>query len=403
MPQRILREPLLYLLPVLAVVYFLLMQTEKPHDGFKSLSLMHYAFTLLLLLSFSSILKKFKFGNVAILFILLGVCVRLMYFSYTEPTIRYLQQVSMLFSFASLAFGVALLYRLFRSTRLTWMACLLFVLWPGFVTVAPRIGNDAPFYFGALMCMFYTQIWWTGQRSGHLLLAFIGAAIAVAFKLTGFSVLGVLLIIFVCGIFRFWRLPSLAVLVGIFAIALLSVFASKYNIIPDYTIKDPAKDLTVHTSFGSFAYFDMRDYLTKPYTDDDSEQYFWNSFVKSTLYGKYSVWNSGVGRIFANIMNVLNLVFFLLIIWGILNMRTPDLPSLLFFLAMLASLVFARAYYSVSSMQDYRYIAPTLVPMLLFAVNGASILQNARLRAGAFLCMIFFAILSFFFIALQGL
>jgi len=449
------------------------MRIDYAYNGFLSVGLKQILFSILLLVSAVLILKKFKFGIQATLLVLLGIGVRLIYFSYTGPTervydvdyghlvymnmiiensqipqtdacwscnhpplyyligagiksvfdnsinpfysLRFLQQISMLFSFASLALGVALLYRLFHGTKLGFPAGLLFVFWPGFVITASRIGNDVPFYFGALMCMFFTQMWWHKHKERHLLLAFFGAALAAMFKSTGFVILGVLLIIYTFGLFRFWKLPRLKIVIGISIIVMLSAVTSQHRIISDVlrnetptlvSVRNLHSGLGVQTSFGSYVYFDMKDYMMEPYTstwnDNGGRQYFWNFFIKSTLYGEYVVWNSNTGKILASFMNVLNLLLFVLLFWGIINARMQDLPSLLFFLALIASLMFTRAYYSFSCLQDFRFIVPALVPMLLFAFNGASILQNSRLRLGAYFSLLLFSLLSFLFITLKG-
>jgi hypothetical protein len=448
------------------------MRIDYIYNGFSSLGFKQILFSVLLLIATALILKKFKFGMFATLLVLLGICVRLIYFSYTGPTervydmdyghlvyinmiikneqipktdecwscnhpplyyligagikgffdnvnpfysLRFLQQISMLFSFVSLAFGISLLYRLFHGGRFALLSGLLFAIWPGFVITAPRIGNDVPFYFGALMCMLFTQMWWNRHKNIHLLLAFLGAAIAVMFKSTGFVILGVLLLVYICGHFRFWKLPRLKIIAGIFIIVVLSALASQHRLISDFfrnetptlvSVRNLNSGLNVKTSFGSFLYFDMKDYLMEPYTstwdDRGGRQYFWNFFVKSTLFGEYDVWNADAGKILASILNVLNLLFFLLILWGIINMKMQNLPSLLFFLALLSSLIFTRAYYSVSCLQDFRYIVPILAPMLLFAINGANILRDSRLRLGTYFCMMLFSVLSFLFIVLKG-
>jgi len=447
------------------------LRIDYPYDGFSSAGFKQILFSVLLLIIAALILRKFKFGISATSLVLLGIGIRLIYFSYTNPaervydmeyghfvymnmiienkqipktdacwscnhpplyylastgvisifnkinplyTLRLLQQIAMLFSFASLAFGVALLYRLFGDKKISIFSSLLFAVWPGFVITAPRIGNDVPFYFGALMCMLFAQMWWNKHKSRYLLLSFLGAGIAVLFKSTGFVVMGALVLLCICGIFRFWELPKLKIAIGIFIIVMLSAFGSQYRIIleffhdvtPSLAVVNVNPGLNVKTSLGSFIYFDAKDYFTEPYTstwtDVGGRQYFWNFFIKSTLFGEYAVWKSNAGRVIASILNFINFVFFLLIFWGIVNMKMRNLPSLLFFTALLASLIFIRAHYSVSCMQDFRYIAPILVPMLLFTFEGTKTLQNANLRFGAYFCMLIFSILSFLFIALPG-
>ncbi|MCL1955698.1 MAG: glycosyltransferase family 39 protein [Fibromonadales bacterium] len=447
------------------------LRIDYPYEGFSSIGFKHILFSILLLIIAAIILRKFKFGISATLLVLLGIGIRLIYFSYTSPTervydmeyghfvymnmiiedkqipqtdacwscnhpplyylmgagiisifnkmdpfysLRFLQQIAMLFSFVSLAFGVALLYRLFGDKKISIFSSLLFVVWPGFVITAPRIGNDVPYYLGALMCMLFAQMWWNKHKSRYLLLSFLGAGIAVLFKSPGFVILGALALIFICGVFRFWELPRLKIILGIFLIVLVSAFGSQYRIISDF-FRDKAPSLAVvnvnpglnvKTSLGSFFYFDAKDYFTEAYTstwtDAGGRQYFWNFFIKSTLFGEYSVWNSKLGRFFASILNFINFIFFLLIFWGILNMKIRNLPSLLFFTSLIASLIFIRARYSVGCMQDFRYIAPILIPMLLFTFEGAQILQNVRLRLGIYFSMLIFVVLSFLFIVLPG-
>jgi hypothetical protein len=263
--------------------------------------------------------------------------------------------------------------------------------------------------------MLFAQMWWNKQKTKHLLLAFSGAAIAVLFKSTGFVVLGALLVTYVCGILRFWQPPRLKILIGISIIIIFSVFASQHRIISDFfrnetptlvSVRNLNSGLNVNTSLGSFVYFDIKDYFMEPYTstwsDKGGRQYFWNFFIKSTLFGEYAVWNSNAGKVLATILNTLNLILFLLIFWGIVNIKIQNLPSLMFFTTLLVSLIFTRAYYSVSCLQDFRYISPILVPMLLFAFEGIRILQNVRLKIFSYLIMILFPILSFLFIIGQG-
>jgi len=445
------------------------LRIDYPYEGFSSVGFKQILFSILLLIIAAFILRKFKFGISATSLVLLGIGLRLIYFSYTSPatrvydmeyghfvymnmiienkqipktdacwscnhpplyylasagvisifnkinplySLRLLQQIAMLFSFASLAFGVALLYRLFGDKKISIFSSLLFVVWPGFIITAPRIGNDVPSYLGALMCMLFAQMWWNKRKSRYLLLSFLGAGIAALFKSSGFVVLGALILLCICGFFRFWELPRLKAIIGIFIIVMLSAFGSQHRIIsdrdvtPSLAVVNVNPGLNVKTSLGSFIYFDVKDYFMEAYTstwtDSGGRQYFWNFFIKSTLFGEYPVWNSHLGRIFASILNFINLIFFLLIFWGIVNVKIQNLPSLLFFTALLASLIFIRARYSVSCMQDFRYIAPILVPMLLFTFEGTKILQNAKLRFGVYVGMLIFAILSFLFIVLPG-
>ena len=258
------------------------------YNGFKSLSLIHYIFTLILLLSAAFILRKFKFKLIAIFIILLGIAVRLVAYSYMGPmqnpfdvaahleyahiiseekrlpksdecwscfqppsyyiasaalkkvasfytpdlADRILQQGQLLLSFASIIFGVAFIINLFGNCRFAYLAALVPVLWPGFVFAAPRIGNDIPFYFGTLFCMLFAQRYWNWNRNSDMLLASIGAALSLAAKSTGLVVLSAWVIVYIVSALRFLKIGSLrALFASVFIIALFTVFSNYRTIV----------------------------------------------------------------------------------------------------------------------------------------------------------------------------
>ena len=296
MIKKLLREPLFYLLPLLAIVYLMIIPAHLeisgrigPPSGFKALSLMHYIFALLFLLSVALILRKVKFKFIAISIILLGIIIRLILYAYSDPmlnvhdidthfyymqviaeekrlpkigeyrntnhpplyyiasaaiksisdryapnlTNRILQQFSLLLSFSCIIFGVAFLINSFGNNRAAYSAALIFVFWPGFILTAPRINNDILFYFGALFCMLFAQRYWCSRKNFDVVFASIGASIALAAKSTGFVILGVWVMIYALNALRFLKINSLRTLFASMSIIILSVVLSNYRIIAD--------------------------------------------------------------------------------------------------------------------------------------------------------------------------
>jgi hypothetical protein len=263
------------------------LRVERSYNGFRSLSLMHYAFALFFLCSTTLILRKFKFKFIAISIILLGITMRFIVYTYTGPmqysydtgghlqyiqiiaeekripkinegwsvyhpplyyiagaaiknisdsydpnfTDRILQQFSLLLSFGCIIFGVALILNLLGNNRFAYLASIILVLWPGFVLAAPRIGNDSLLYFGTLLCMLFAQRYWRLHRSMDFLLASFGASVALAAKSTGFVILGILVIIYILNALRFLKIGSLRVLFASIFIIALSVSLSNYRTI----------------------------------------------------------------------------------------------------------------------------------------------------------------------------
>jgi len=265
------------------------LKIQTPYNGFKSLSLMHYIFTLLLLLSIALILRKFKFGFIAISIMLLGIIVRLIVYTYTGPmqnpydveahlqyiqivanekrvpktnecwechqpppyyiasavvknivdsydhalTGRVLQQVQLLFSFGSVVLGVALILNLFGNSRLAYLASIVSVFWTGFAWTGPRINNDIEFYFGALFCMLFAQRYWLTYKNSDMFLATLGASIALASKFTGFVILAVWAVIYILGVVRSLKIGSLRTLIASIFTVLLFIGISNHRTIAD--------------------------------------------------------------------------------------------------------------------------------------------------------------------------
>ncbi|MCL2259770.1 MAG: glycosyltransferase family 39 protein [Fibromonadales bacterium] len=445
------------------------LRLEMPYNGFKSLSILHYVFTLFLLFYIFLILRKLKFKFIVSTIILLGISVRLAVYVYMGPmqspfdviehlehiqivanekrlpeinecwechqpplyyimfatiknvtdlynsalTSRFFQQVHLLFSFASIILGVALIINLFGNNRLAYLAALISVLWPGLVIAGPRINNDIFFYFGALFCMFFAQRYWLLHRNSDVLLASIGASIALAAKTTGYVVLAVWIIVYALSVIRSLKISSLRTLfASILIIALFAGFSNHRTIIKLFEGRGVAlletsnvhSGLRVENKVGNYIYFDIEDYLLVPYTsawtDKGGRQYFWNYLLKSSLYlhGETKFETLPVGRIIATGLNVCVLLIFVLALWGVIHVKIKELPALLFLLFLLAALICFRISYPNACNNEFRYIAPMIFPLAYFSLRGAQILLNSRIRRLAYMALLSFAGLSIVFI-----
>jgi hypothetical protein len=324
---------------------------------------------------------------------------------------RFLQQWQMLFSIASVVLGVALLLNLFGYKPISYLASIILVLWPHFVIAAPRIGNDVPFYFGALFCMLFAQRYWNFRKNSDMLLATIGAAAALMAKSTGVVILGAWAIIYVFCALSSLKTGSLRTLLASIFIVILSIGISNHRPIVNFFTESDLwlvnntsinSGLKIKGTVGSFFYFDLQDYLLEPYAstwdDKGGRQYFLNFALKTSLFGEYRVWNAPIGRVLATMLNVLALLIYILALWGIIHFRIRDLPPLVFLISLFASLIFIRAWYSLSCMSDTRYILPMIFPLVYFAMRGMQILQDSRLRKLSYISVLSFAGLSFLFI-----
>ncbi|MCL1955697.1 MAG: hypothetical protein FWF63_00110 [Fibromonadales bacterium] len=446
------------------------LRMETLFNGFYSLNFIQYVFVLFLLCSIALILRKFKFKLIAISIILLGIVARLVVYSYTGPlqnpydvdahleyikivaeekripkinegwatyqpplyyivsamvkkiadsyepslTNRVQQQFSMLLSFACVIFGVALIINLFGNRAIAYLTALVSVLWPISVMAAPRIGNDSLFYFGALFCMLFAQRYWHFHKNSDMLLATIGASIAVAAKSNGLVILGVWVIVYALKVLFSLKIGSLRVLLVSISIMALSVCLSNYRTIVNIFEKNRVElipnavslhgGLKVQNTVGNYLYFDLKDYLLFPYTsawqDEGGRQYFWNYLIKSSLslYRENGIWKYPIGNVLCSMLCILALLIFVLALWGLIHIKYREIPQMLFAVFLFVALIYFRVNYPYSCSNEFRYILPVLFPLVYFSTRGVQILANSRLRKLSYISMLVFAALSFVFI-----
>ena len=423
-------------------------------------SLIYFVFIALLFICLFLILRKLKFGFRACFVIFLGITIRIVYFNNTaildefdydygphliyiniiaqekrlpaanecfvcyHPPLNYiilapfgydfslLKQIPMLFSFLTIIFGVALIYRVLGKNMLAFLASLVCVSWPGFVLTSARIGNDVPFYFASVFCIYFAYSWMHNKKNSHLILATLGAALALAFKTTGFIILGIWVITYICGVFKNFKIGSLKAIITSLILVILFFVSSHYKTIENF-IEDKKisvvgnagglpNGLRVNNEFGNYIYFDLKDYIIEPYAspwaDKGGRQYFWNYALKTSLFGEFKLWNTPTGHIFAIILSILGLSIFILAIWGMLHSKFNEIPLLLLVVFLFAGLIYLRVNNPYSCSNDFRYIFPAIFPIAYFSVQGIQILQDSRIRVFSYASLLLFAILSFLFI-----
>ncbi|MCL1956811.1 MAG: hypothetical protein FWF63_05770 [Fibromonadales bacterium] len=451
------------------------LQVETLFNALGSWSFMQYVFALLFLIFVALILRKFKFKAVAISIILLGIIARLIVYSYTGPlqnphdidahleyiqivaeekripeikegwmtyqpplyyivsavvkniadnydpslTNRFQQQFNMLLSFGSVIFGVALIMNLFGNRAIAYLTALVSVLWPLSVIAAPRINNDSLFSFGALLCMLFAQRFWHFHKKSDMLLATIGASIAVAAKSNGFVILGVWIIIYVLNVIFTLKIGSLRILfVSIFLIALSACLSNYRTIVGVFEGKKLElvantdglnSGLKVQNTAGNYLYFDLKDYLLFPYTsawqNEGGRQYFWNYILKSSLYlyKEHKIWKHPVAIFMRTMLCIFALLIFVLALWGIIHVKFKEIPQMLFTVFLFASLMYIRISYPYASSYEFRFILPVLFPLVYFAARGVQILEDSRLRKLSYISMLAFAALSFTVIVVRAI
>jgi hypothetical protein len=226
----------------------------------------------------------------------------------------------------------------------------------------------------------------------------------LAFKSTGFVVLGVWCVVWFLGVLRSLKIGSLRAIFASFVIvALLAVISQTHtiqnamvdgNLSLVGNISGLPSSLKVNNGLEHYTYFDIENYLAHPYTnawsDEAGRQYLWNYAFKTSLFGEFRLDESPWGKTLAGIISFCLLLVLPFVFWGGLHFQVRDVPALLFGLALFAALAWARFQYPYSCTNDFRYIMPALVPLCGFAVRGIQVVKDSRLRLlGGFVTLVF--------------
>ena len=278
----------------------------------------------------------------------------------------------------ALAFGLACIKNsLWGAPR--YIAALLWSIWPSFILASPRLGNDILFYAMHIValwgCIRYIK---TGMGK-YMLSAVIAAAVAYWTKSTAvvtFGLIGVTVLVqtvprFLRGLSRLeWASLALLVITGV--VVLIRVLGG------DVVGNAGGNDNTVliQNRPGNFLFFDIRTFLTQPYTDpwhdNLGRQFFWNYLAKTSLFGEFKLLETPAGQWLASLVSASFLALFGFGLRGLWKSRWTKVQVLLaaqalfFFSAMIA----LRLKYPFSCSNDFRYIVPVLLSCLPWVAEG---------------------------------
>lgn len=313
-----------------------------------------------------------------------------------------------------------------RDVRLA-TASLAF--WPAGFLHAPRVSNDIPLYAFFAICLYFILSWWkTGSRR-HLLLAAAVAGCGILVKATmmvAAAVLGILILYrilagggktrlnsrFVAetafaviddpgfgkgggagvqpakaassGLLvepaggKSWAyyLPPMLVMAAGLACYIFQSFRRGGIFLPAWLL---SPSMYVGNSWKQYLFLDTASYFRSPFVSSirpgSGREYFWNYVLKSSMFGDYDWFHKPVERILALVMSLLLLA--LVVVFGIGVVRTVRrsgrelLPLLLVIALSFISLFLHRFANPYSANNDFRFIYPVLVPMVLLVTEGA--------------------------------
>lgn len=285
--------------------------------------------------------------------------------------------LSLMFMFVSAAF-----LRKFLSGAPLGIATSLVAFWPVLTLVAPRIGNDQLFYLLHAICLWGGVCYLKSGRGRFLMVAAVATALAYWTKTTGVVTVGCFALFAACGYVQNCRslAPTKSEVVSwvIFALTLLGIVAAKLGGGSDLVGNAQAlhSGLKVGNDAANFLYFDLKSFLTEPYTspwhDGMGREYFLNYMFKTSLFGEFKLLDSGAGHWMALLVSGSFLGLLVYAVRGIWKSKLEPVHWILVIqgVVFVAALGFLRNKIPYSCSNDFRYIIPALLSFFPFVGMG---------------------------------
>jgi hypothetical protein len=318
--------------------------------------------------------------------------------------------------------------RLCSRPAFTALAAALLCLWPSAIIHSVRIGNDDLLYlfFGA--GVYFASRWWIGGQPRDFTRAALSGAFAMLTKSNGllvFVLLGILLGVRFASdgerklsAYLRWTLPGLA----LFALATIATLGraaidTASGRRPNLLVANANQlgdNLAVGNHAINYLWFDTKIFVTQPFfspfDDANGRQYFWNSALKTGLFGEFA-FDRGRLADLAAILSVLFLVILTYVVAGIANTARQawrsELPALLLIATLMASLAALRMSIPMACSSDFRYVLPVLTPFAYLYARGLARFRelgwNGLSSTGAILGWSFAVLSGAFFCILTAL
>ena len=327
-----------------------------------------------------------------------------------------------------LAFGARTAERLLPERRDQRLATALMVFWPYSVHNSVRLHNDSMVCAWMAIAVFYMVRWAQEERPRDLYLGAVFTALGLLTKSSAYALVPVLLALLAA---RFSRSRDKVRLLGRgAAVAAILAGALVLNAHGKETLMkrrgaplchkilgsacDIHGDRLVDNAPGNYLYLDLPTFLQEPYAfankDDSGRQYFWNHFLKSSLFGTHNrvadpETAHGLNRAVAEGMNILLLGMIGYLGAGLVSVKKRRLRRwavvLLNLGAGVAFMVGFRALVPSPHHSDFRHVFHLVILVsIAYAATVAHFRASwpAMQRAGQILALPFVALSIFYFV-----
>lgn len=290
-----------------------------------------------------------------------------------------------LISLLALGFGLACLKNVLHGASLS-AAALLWSVWPSFILASPRVGNDILFYAMHAVALWGCLRYLRTNYGKYFIVAVVASFVAYWTKSTAvvtFGVLGLTALFQLCKNPRLWS-RSERVAAGLFVAAAVTVacFALTHEVVGNAGGND--NTVLIRNNPGNFLFFDLKTFLTNPYTDpwhdELGRQFFWNYLSKTSLFGEFKLLETPKGMWLASIVSACFVALFAFGLRGLWKTRWDKVQVVIAVQAFLffAAMITLRLKYPFSCSNDFRYIVPVLLSCLPWVGEGFCCVGSSR-------------------------
>lgn len=284
-------------------------------------------------------------------------------------------------------YGVRTLRESVEAENLAYYAgSILMVFWPVGMIMATRINNDVAVYAVWAAAFYYLARW---HRTGDVSCLYLACGLTeltLMIKSNGYVLACIVASCMTWAVVSkrlAWRqlFVACALLVGGMAANAGRLVYKKICCGQDAAGLHFGGNRWEPVSFHHFAYVDVWDMAVHPFVMLGNEPSFWNYFLKSMLYGEFEWQHQGVLMFLPAALNLLLLAFLIITFCGMVislrkqRCRGELLPYLASVAIPLAAMIAFMAMKRFSACQDFRFVLPMLIPLVMLFVRG---MENLR-------------------------
>lgn len=284
-------------------------------------------------------------------------------------------QLYSLIIYYSFIFVSILIFTHVLNKKHALIASCLILFWPSGSIHSARVGNEVLLYLVVSISLYFLIVWWKTSDKNLLIKSIFFMLLGILIKTSALIMLPVIFITYLIKnglskkIFYFSVILFLAVAFTMIINQRYLFFGNKQDNWLVGNWSGIPKSSYIGNKLENFTNFDVLAYIQhpniNPSRDEGGRQFFWNYFIKTSLFGELTIYHP-IQQKLAKIISIIMLVLITYLIIGIFNTKKLYIPLLLTLLIFLVAAIIYRIVFPCPCTNDFRFVYPVVVPILFF-------------------------------------